>query len=167
MVDEPRMQNPSMRSWLRRRFVEPILALLKQGIAPRQLALSLAFGLGLGIFPVLGVSTVLCTLAAIVLRLNLPSIQLVNYAASPAQLLLIIPLVRVGEHLTGAAPQPLSVKAGLALLAQGALEAIHVLGDAIVHAAIGWLVTGPLLIYLLYRLFRPLLEKAARLAQPR
>ncbi|MGB8327989.1 MAG: DUF2062 domain-containing protein [Steroidobacteraceae bacterium] len=151
-----------MSAWLRQRLVEPILALLRQGITPEKLALSLAFGLGLGIFPVLGVSTVLCTFAAIFLRMNLPAIQLINYAASPAQLLLIIPFVRVGEHLVGAAPQPLSIQAGLALLAQGALRAVQVLGDAIVHAAIGWLVTGPILIYVLYRLFRPLLQKTAQ-----
>jgi hypothetical protein len=36
-----------------------------------------------------------------------------------------------------------------------------VLWDAIVHAALGWIVTGPLLIYGLYRLFRPLLVSAA------
>ena len=51
--------------FLRRRLVEPILELLRQGVTPEKIALSLAFGLGLGIFPVLGVSTMLCTLVAI------------------------------------------------------------------------------------------------------
>ena len=63
--------------------MDPILELLRQGVTPEKIALSLAFGLGLGIFPVLGVSTILCTVAAIVLRLNLPAIQLVNYLAAP------------------------------------------------------------------------------------
>jgi hypothetical protein len=59
------------------------------------------------------------------------------------------------------------VSAGLELLAAGVLNAVIVLWDAIVHAAIGWAVIGPFLIYLLYRAFRPLLQRAARrMAQP-
>ncbi len=150
-----------MTGWLRAKLIEPLLALLRQGTTPARLALSLAFGLGLGVFPVLGLSTILCTVLALALRLNLPAIQLVNYAAAPLQLVLIIPFVRVGEHLLGLAPEPLSIKAGLALLAAGVLRAVHVLWGAILHAALGWLVIGPAAIYLLYLLFRPLLERAA------
>jgi uncharacterized protein (DUF2062 family) len=151
-----------VRGFLRRRLIEPIIELLRQGVTPDKIALSLAFGLGLGIFPVLGVSTVLCTVAAIALRLNLPAIQLVNYLASPVQLLLIIPFVRVGEHVSNDPPQPLSISAGLKLLATGIVHAVTVLWDAIVHAAIGWIVIGPVLILALYKLFTPLLVYAAR-----
>jgi uncharacterized protein (DUF2062 family) len=153
--------NSGILRWLRRALLEPLLALLRQGTSPTKLALSLAFGLGLGVFPVLGLSTVLCTVAALALRLNLPAIQLVNYAAAPLQLLLIIPFVRVGEHLLGAPPEPLSIKAGLALLAAGVLRAVHVLWGAILHAALGWIAVGPVAIVLLYLLIRPLLERAA------
>ena len=154
---------PRTRAFLKRRLVEPILDLLRQGVTPEKIAMSLAFGLGFGIFPVLGVSTVLCTLAAVLLRLNLPAIQLVNYLAAPIQLALIIPFVRLGEHLLRIAPQPLSIAEGFRLMAQGVLHAIVVLKDAIVHAALGWIVVGPLLIYALYRSFRPLLVHAARM----
>ncbi|HEX7417248.1 MAG TPA: DUF2062 domain-containing protein [Steroidobacteraceae bacterium] len=147
--------------FVHRRIVEPILALLRQGISPEKLALSLAFGFGLGIFPVFGATTLLCAVAAVALRLNLPAIQLVNYLTSPVQLVLIIPFVRVGEHLVGAPPQPLTIKAGLALLAAGVLNAVSVLRGAIVHAMIGWLLIGPVVIYVLYRLLRPVLARAA------
>jgi uncharacterized protein (DUF2062 family) len=147
--------------FVRRRIVEPILALLRQGISPEKLALSLAFGFGLGIFPVFGATTLLCAVAAVALRLNLPAIQLVNYLTSPVQLVLIIPFVRVGEHLVGAPPQPLTIKAGLALLAAGVLNAVSELRGAIVHAMIGWLLIGPVVIYVLYRVLRPVLARAA------
>jgi uncharacterized protein (DUF2062 family) len=153
----------ALRGFARRRLVEPILDLLRQGVTPDKIAMSLAFGLGFGIFPVLGVSTVLCTVAAVVLRLNLPAIQLVNYLAAPLQIALIIPFVRLGEHVLRVAPQPLSISEGFRLLAQGALHAIVVLRDAIAHAAVGWIIIGPALIYLLYRIFTPLLVRAARL----
>jgi uncharacterized protein (DUF2062 family) len=155
-----------MASVIRRRLVDPVLELLRQGVTPQKIALSLAFGLGLGIFPVLGLSTVLCTVAAIVLRLNLPAIQLVNYLASPLQLALIVPFVRVGEHLLGLQAQPLSVGEGFRIMAAGILHAIVVLWGAIVHAALGWIVVGPALIFALYRVFRPILVRAATLRRP-
>jgi len=155
-----------MASFVRRKLVDPVLELLRQGVTPEKIALSLAFGLGIGIFPVLGLSTVLCTVVAIVLRLNLPAIQLVNYLASPLQLALIIPFVRVGEHLLGLRAQPLSVSEGFRILAAGVIHAIVVLWDAIVHAALGWLVIGPVLIFALYRAFRPILIRAAKLRRP-
>jgi uncharacterized protein (DUF2062 family) len=162
----PAEKRGRVRAFLRRRLVDPILELLRQGVTPEKLALSLAFGLGIGIFPVLGVSTILCTVVAIGLRLNLPAIQLVNYLASPLQLVLIIPFVRVGEHLLGRAPQPLSISEGFKLMAQGIWHSVIVLWDAIVHAALGWAVLGPLIIYGLYRAFRPALQRAARLRKP-
>ena len=155
-----------MASFVRRKGVDPVLDLLRQGVTPEKIALSLAFGLGLGIFPVLGLSTVLCTVVAIALRLNLPAIQLVNYLASPLQLVLIIPFVRVGEHLLGLQAQPLSVREGFRIMAAGVIHAIVVLWDAIVHAALGWIVIGPLLIFALYRAFRSLLVRASKLRRP-
>ncbi len=151
----------SVGAFLRRRVVDPLLALLRMGITPEKLGQSLAFGSVIGVFPVLGVPTPLLTVLALWLRLNLPAIQLVNYLVSPLQLLLIIPFVRVGETLLGAPPQPLTVTAGLELLQNGALQAIVLLWDAIVHAAIGWLAIGPFAIYLVYRICVPLLRRAA------
>jgi uncharacterized protein (DUF2062 family) len=151
-----------MLSIIRRKIVDPILALLAQGIAPRELALCLALGAGVGMFPVLGVSTPALTVLALWLRLNLPAIQLVSYLMSPLQLAMIIPFVRLGEWVTGAEPQPLTIEAGLKLIADGVLEAIITLWDAIVHASIGWVLIGPLSIYVLYRLFIPVLERALR-----
>ena len=78
------------RAFLQRRLVDPLLALLRQGVSPRELALCLALGTTIGLIPVLGVSTLLCALAALMLRLNMPAIQLVNYLLSPLQLILII-----------------------------------------------------------------------------
>lgn len=148
-------------TWARRRLLDPILALLKQGVTPEKLALSLAFGIGLGILPVLGLSTVLCTVAAVTLRLNLPAIQLVNYLAAPVQLALIIPFVRLGEHLLGVPPQPMSISEGFKLMEAGVIHAVITLWDAIVHAMLGWIVVGPLFIYALYQLTKQPLRRAA------
>jgi uncharacterized protein (DUF2062 family) len=151
-----------MRDFFRRRLVDPILGLLTQGITPEKIALSIAIGAIVGIFPVLGTTTVLCTVAAAALRLNLVAVHTVHYVMTPVQILLIIPFVRVGEHLVGAVPQPLSIKEGLDLIARGALQAVVALWDAIVHAMIGWIAIGPLAIALSYFLFKALLRRFSR-----
>ncbi len=145
---------------VQRHVVDPILTLLQQGLAPRQLALCLALGAGIGMFPVLGVSTPMLTLLALWLRLNLAAIQLVSWLIGPLQLAMIIPFMRLGEWLVGAEAQPLTIEAGMQIIAQGVLQAIVTLWDAIVHASIGWMLIGPATIYVLYRLLIPILERA-------
>src|SRR5271155_6084176 len=92
-----------------RRLVRPVLDLLRQGVTPEKIALSVALGVALGVFPVLGSTTALCALAALVLRLNLPAIQVVNYFVYPLQIGLLIPFFRAGEILFGAPHLPLSL----------------------------------------------------------
>lgn len=148
-------------NWLRRRILEPLLALLRQGISPSRLALCVAIGVVVGNIPILGVSTLLCTAIALVFRLNLPAIQLVQAAMAPTQILLIIPFVRLGEWILRLPPQPLSIKEGLALLAQGAGHAIVVLWDAILHAGLAWILVAPVAVFLLYKLLTPVFSRAA------
>jgi uncharacterized protein (DUF2062 family) len=140
--------------FFQRRVTAPLLQLLRQGVTPEKLALSVALGATVAVIPVLGVSTVLCALLALHLRLNMPAIQLVNYLLTPVQLLLIIPFLRVGEHLAGAPAFKVSLESGLGLLSRGVVNAVRVLWDAIVHAAFGWLVLAPFAAALLYFAFR-------------
>jgi len=150
-----------MRNWLRRYLLDPLLALLRQGVSPQRLALCTAIGIVVGNIPILGVSTVLCTIIALGFRLNLPAMQLVQGAMAPLQLLLIIPYVRLGEWLLGAPAQPLSIKASMALLSQGAGHAVLVLWSAIVHASLAFVLVAPVATLLFYRLLIPVFERAA------
>jgi uncharacterized protein (DUF2062 family) len=150
-----------MRNWLDRRSLEPLLSLFKQGMSPERLALCMAIGIVVGNMPILGLSTLLCTVVALVLRLNLPAIQLVQAAMAPTQLLLIIPYVRLGEWISRAPPEPLSVDAGMTLMAQGVGHAVLVLWSAILHAGLAWLLTTPGIVLLLYKVLTPLIRQAA------
>jgi uncharacterized protein (DUF2062 family) len=152
-----------MNALIRRRFVDPLLALLTQGVAPERLALSVAIGIVVGNVPILGISTVLCTLIALSFRLNLAAIQIAQAAMAPTQLLLIIPFVRLGEWLTRAPREPVSERAGLALIAGGVGHAVDVLWGAIVHAGLAWLLVAPAAIVALHRALTPVFVRAAEL----
>ena len=86
-----------MKDRLRRWLWEPLLTQLRQGLSPERLAWTVAVGLALGVYPVLGVTTFLCLGAAHAARLNQPVIHLVNQAAYPLQLLLLVPFMKVGR----------------------------------------------------------------------
>lgn len=154
-----------MLRWLRAKIVEPLLALLRQGVAPDRLALCVAIGVVVGNIPILGVSTLLCTAIALAFRLNLPAMQIVQAAMAPTQILLIIPFVRLGEWISRAAPEPLSIKGGLALLAQGVGHAVVVLWHAILHAGLAWILVAPPAVYALSKLLTPVFTRAAAQTQ--
>lgn len=144
-----------------RRVVAPIVALLTQGITPEKIALSLAFGIVLGTFPVLGSTTVLCAAAALVFELNLPAIQLVNYLIYPMQLFLLVPFLRIGEKLFHAHALQFSLAQILSMLRADMPHAVATLWLAEVHAICAWLLTGPLAISLLYLLLSSVLRQVA------
>jgi uncharacterized protein (DUF2062 family) len=150
---------------LNRRVIEPLAALLTQGVSPHRLALCVAIGVVVGNIPILGVSTILCAAIALAFRLNLPAIQIVQAVMAPTQLLLIIPFIRLGEWILRVPPEPVSIKLGMALLAQGAGHTIGVLRDAILHAGLAWILIAPLAVYSLYRLLTPVFVRAAAQAK--
>jgi hypothetical protein len=93
--------------------------------------------------------------------LNLPAVQLVQAAMAPTQLLLIIPYVRLGEWISHAPAEPISIQTGMAILAQGAGRAVIVLWSAILHAGLAWAVTTPILVLVLYKSLAPVIRRAA------
>ena len=57
----PRTGNSSrLKSFWRERVVAMILSQLTQGFTPQKIALTIALGLDLAIFPILGATTALC-----------------------------------------------------------------------------------------------------------
>jgi uncharacterized protein (DUF2062 family) len=152
--------------FLRRRVADPLLLLLKQGLAPETLALSLALGASLGLFPVLGATTALCVAAGLALRLNHPALQLANYVVYPLQVPLILVFVRIGERIVGATPMPISVERLLALFREDPLAFLERFGGTGLHGILGWLTVAPLVGGALYLGLVPLLRHAATRVAP-
>ena len=132
-----------MTEILQKRVVQPILALLTQGITPEKIAMSVVFGVALGIFPVLGSTTLLCALAAAVFGLNLPAIQIVNYFVYPLQLLLIVPFMRLGARIFSGAKVGWSLTQMLEMFRADHWHALKVLWVVAVQAVGAWSLAVP------------------------
>lgn len=149
------------QSFLYRKLILPIIDLLRQGITPEKIALSLAIGICVGVFPVLGSTTILCTLAAIVFRLNLPAIQLVNYFVYPLQLALLIPFIRFGEILFRVPHVSLSLTIIFESVKRSAWQTTKTYWTSGWHAMIAWCMVGPVAIWIMYLVLAPALRRLA------
>ena len=138
------------------------MGLLVQGVTPQKLSLSLACGVVLGVFPVMGSTTLLCTLAAVVLGLNLTAVQAVNFCLYPAQLALIVPFIRAGEYLLRVGRTRLTLTQMTAIAHAGAGQAFHLLWRLAVAGIVAWIVFAPLALALLYPGFLVMTLRLAR-----
>ncbi len=94
---------------INRKLLNPLLGFLKQGMTPNKLALSIALGFAIGLFPIIGVTTIICLVVSLALKLNLAAIQLINYFVYPLQLILLIPMIKLGSWMLGVNPIPFSI----------------------------------------------------------
>ncbi len=132
-----------------------MLQLLRQGLTPDKLAVTLALGFVIGCFPVLGLTTVICAGVALLLRLNLPAIQVGNYLAFPLQFLLMIPFMRLGERIFHAPRLDLSLTQMMALAHHAPEETMRALIAAQWHAIAAWFIVMPFAVGLLVLVLRP------------
>lgn len=148
--------------WLRRKLVNPIPGLLRQGVTPEKIALSIALGVTLGVTPVLGSTSLLCFLAAVLFRLNLPVIQLVNFSVYPLQFVLLVPFIRIGERIVAAQPARITLGEIIGLIQADAWSAIATFWAATMHALVAWLALGPVASLVIYALLAPVLRRTTQ-----
>ena len=90
---------PPARTFWQRRVRDPIVVQLTQGMTPEKLALTVAAGSACALFPVFGVTSLLCFFVALVLRLNQPIMQILNQVLLPLHIATFMLCVRLGETL--------------------------------------------------------------------
>jgi len=138
-----------------------VKSMLKEGMSLRKISLCIAVGIVLGIFPVLGTSTLLCTVAALALRLNLPAIQIVNYMVYPLQLVLLAPFYGTGSWLFKQQDWPLIGTDLIGLQQNDFWGSMAGLWDLTLYAILTWLVISPLIFLLLYSASKPVIRALA------
>lgn len=145
-----------------RRVRELAMAQLRQGITPQKIALTVALGLVIGVFPVLGTTTALCLLIGVLLKLNQPVVQLASWLAWPVQIPAIYFFVRAGEWLTRTPATSISVSAMLLAFKASPLRFLQQFGMMGLRAMLAWALIAPPLAALLYLLtLAPLRRMAA------
>ncbi|XP_058090009.1 uncharacterized protein LOC131236687 isoform X2 [Magnolia sinica] len=115
-------------SWINRKIVDPLMQILRRGLEPKELAFSAALGMTLGLFPICGVTVLLCGVAIALLgnRCHAPTVMLTNFVATPFELSLVVPFLRFGEVISGGDHFPLTSNAMKKVLTgQASQEVLH------------------------------------------
>jgi uncharacterized protein (DUF2062 family) len=79
-------------------FKNNFIQIFTYGLTPFKLVVTLSFGVTLGLFPFIGLTSILCIDYAIIFRLNVIVIQLVNWIVSPLQLIMLVPFYQLGNY---------------------------------------------------------------------
>ncbi|MGQ0698085.1 MAG: DUF2062 domain-containing protein [Panacagrimonas sp.] len=156
-------------SWWRRRMLAPIVGQLRQGTTPRLIAITLAAGAVIGIFPILGATTLMCAVVAAAFKLNQPVIQTVNYLIYPVQIALLFPFYRAGEKLFRQEPVPIASLGTLTERFWADPSQFFIdYGMVALYGITVWALVAPMLFALLYFALRgPLYALSQRLSVSR
>lgn len=132
-----------------------LMSLLKQGMSAEALALSLAVGVTLGSFPLVGATTVLCAAVALIFRMNFAAVQIGNWAAYPLQLALLAPFMMIGNYLFGSYP----ASAGMNLVLGGHVPTLKMVSGTVLHGILVWAMAAPAFALAAYSCLLPLFRR--------
>lgn len=143
-----------MKRLAKEKLIDPLMSLLKRGVSPATLALSMTLGIIFAIVPVFGATTILCLAAISLFRINPLATLLVNQIAYPLQFVLYIPFIRAGEWLYQVEHLPLSVSQILDMFSNDTLGAISTLWWSTLYAITIWLIISIPVGYVLFLSFK-------------
>jgi len=149
-------QQPSR---LRRWIIEPIINQLKRGISPEKLSWTIALGITLGIFPIMGSTSLVCFIAGYFLKLNQAILHLFKTLTYPLHLALILVFIRLGQHLNGVPPIKFSIPQMVIQFKDNPAQFARDFGLAAWYGIEAWAIAALVLIPVLRIISLPLLKK--------
>ncbi|MEK9985217.1 MAG: DUF2062 domain-containing protein [Opitutae bacterium] len=153
-----------MKNLIRDRVLIPLKQLLNEGLAPAKMSQALAVGFVLGITPMIGISSILAVAVAAVFKLNQVAIQVANWAAYPAQILVFIPFIRLGEWIFGLDAAVINPSDIATMFNDDFQASIQLYGRSLLAGWFAWLIAAiPLAFILRWPLERALNKSFARL----
>jgi len=149
-------QQPSR---LRRWIIEPIINQLKRGISPEKLSWTIALGVTLGIFPIMGSTSLVCFIAGYFLKLNQAILHLFKTLTYPLHLALILVFIRLGQHLNGVPPIKFSIPQMVIQFKDNPAQFARDFGMAAWYGIEAWAIAALIIIPLIRIISLPLLRK--------
>ena len=147
--------------WWRRRLVAPVVAQLMVGISPERVAWAISLGVVLGVFPIMGTTTLVCLVAGCLLRLNQPILHVFSNLVYPLHLVLILVFIRLGERLHGAPRMSFSITQLLDRFKDDPLQFARDFGVSAWHGVSAWLLVAPVAAVLVKFAVMPVLKRLA------
>lgn len=155
------MNAAAKESGWRRWLIAPIKAQLMQGMTVERVSWTIALGVVLGVFPIMGSTTLVCLLAGWALNLNQALLHVFKTVVYPLHLALILVFIRLGERIYGAPLIAFSIPQLLARFKQDPLQFARDFGMAAWHGVSAWLLIAPLAALLIKMAVIPVVSRLA------
>ena len=155
------MNAAAKESGWRRWLIAPIKAQLMQGMTVDRVSWTIALGVVLGVFPIMGSTTLVCLLAGWAMNLNQALLHVFKTVVYPLHLALILVFIRLGERLYGAPLIAFSIPQLLTRFKQDPLQFARDFGFAAWHGVSAWLLIAPLAALLIKMSVIPVVSRLA------
>ncbi len=146
-------------SRLRRWLVEPIINQLNRGITPEKLSWTIALGFTLGIFPIIGSTSLVCFIAGYFLKLNQAILHLFKSLTYPLHIALILVFIHLGQQLNGVPLLPFSISEMMSQFKDSPAQFARDFGMAAWYGIEAWAIAALILIPIIRIISLPLLKK--------
>jgi len=156
-MDETTVKDRS--TWWRRWLVAPVVDQLTRGISPHQISWAISVGAVLGVFPVMGMTTVLCLLAGWIFRLNQPLLQASKVLVYPVHLSMILVFIHAGDRLYGVTPISYSLRDLLNRFRIDPLQFSIDFGVSALHGISAWILIAPIAVLIIRWITLPILNR--------
>ncbi len=144
---------------VKRKLIRVIRDGLKKGFSQRKIAISITLGVIIGIIPVYGITTLMVSVLALSLRLNMIVMQAVHYILHPIQIALFIPFFKLGDLFLKGSSVKFSVSEYIHLFKTDFWAGLNEIWKLNLSAVIVWLIISIPMYILLYRLSANMLKK--------
>jgi len=155
---------------IKSRILIPFRLFPKEGLTPEKIAFSLTLGIVSGLFPVIGMTTVLSIGLTILFRQNLLIVQSVQWILALVQIVLIIPFMRFGAFLLNHNVVHITMKQINHAFQPGMISGIKTLGVFHLYGIFTWIILAIPASAILYFTFLAVFQKRIRrqevLAEP-
>ncbi len=151
-----------MKNIFQKNILNPIVDLLKQGLIPEKLALSLCAGATISCFPVLGSTTILCALFAHFFKVNHIAIQIANYVFYPLQFALLIPFFLMGNYIFGYEKMIFNIQDMLTHFQIDPVGFLQTYVGLALRACVAWLISAPIIGFVTYYPFKIFVQRISK-----
>ena|ERR1035437_6029773 len=131
----------------------PLAQIRREGFSSEKLALSVSIGIIGGTFPIIGLASFVCLILALLFKQNFAIVQATNYLVYPLQIVLLLPLLRIGNSVLASNHIVLTLNQVVLAFKIGILHGINELGIILLYGALAWVVVAAPALLILYIIF--------------
>jgi len=123
---------------IKNKVLVPFRLVPANGLSPEKIAFSITIGVLSGIFPVIGLTTILSLILTFLFRQNLFVVQSVQWIMALFQVLLIIPFIQFGAFLLNRQIININIEQIKAAFELGMVEGLKTIGVLHLYGIFAW-----------------------------